>query len=340
MVLRIKFKISSGNKRLLGNMKIGIFTVLYNDKPVDDVLKFVSGLGYEAVEIAAWKGSTHIDIERIVKGGATEYKKNVEKYGLMISALSNHLEGQLILGPLDESTDDWFKGTPDEKVKYGIARLRKTIEAAAALDVPVVNTFTGCPDWAKWYVFPPANERIWESYWSIFKDRWLPILDYAKEQAVKIAYETHPQEMNYNLETAKKLLEVSENHPAAGFNYDPSHLMWQGMDPVQFIYELRGRIFHCHAKDSERVVHTALASGVLSVGPWNKLARGFRFRTVGWGEMPWRRIVTALLETGYNYVLSVEHEDPCMSRDSGVKQAIAYLKPLLAVEPPEVKPWW
>lgn len=146
--------------------------------------------------------------------------------------------------------------------------------------------------------------------------------------------------MNYNLETAKRLIEVSERHPSAGFNYDPSHLLWQGMDPVQFIYEVKDRIFHCHAKDSERVYHMVSASGVLATGPWNKTARGFRFRTVGWGEMPWRRIITALLEIGYDYVLSVEHEDPCMSRDSGVRQAVTYLRPLLEVEPPEVKPWW
>lgn len=321
-------------------MKIGLFTVLYNDKPFEEVLKFISKLGYEAVEIAAWKGSTHINLDSVLKGEASEYRRTVERYGLTISALSNHLEGQLILGPLDESTDDWFKGSPEEKVKYGMERLKKTIEAASSLDVPVVNAFTGCPDWGKWYGFPPANERIWEGYWRLFEERWLPILDYAKDHGVKIAYETHPQEMNYNLETAKRLVEVSGNHPSAGFNYDPSHLLWQGMDPVQFIYEVHDRIFHCHAKDSERVFHTVSASGVLATGPWNKVARGVRFRTVGWGEVPWRRIVTALLEVGYNYVLSVEHEDPCMSRDSGVRQAVAYLKPILQVEPPEVKPWW
>ena len=95
-------------------LKVGIFTVLYNDRPFEDVLKFVSEIGYEAVEIAAWKASTHIDIEEIVKGAASEYRRTVEKYGLTISALSNHLESQLVLGPLDESKDEWFKGSPEE----------------------------------------------------------------------------------------------------------------------------------------------------------------------------------------------------------------------------------
>jgi len=321
-------------------VKVGIFTILYNDKPFEDVLKYVSSIGYEAVEVAAWKESRHIDIDKIISGNAGEYRKLVEKYGLIISALSNHLEGQLILGPHDESTDIWYKGTPEEKIKYGIERMKKTIEAAQQLEVPVVNTFTGCPSWRKWYVFPPTNEEIWERYYELFKERWMPIFDYARDHDVKIAFETHPQELNYNLETAKKLLEIADNHPAMGFNYDPSHLLWQQMDPVAFIYELGRRIFHVHAKDVEIVHYSAIRTGVLATGPWNRIARPVRFRTVGWGMVPWRQVITALLEVGYNYVLSVEHEDPTFSRDSGVQQAIEFLKPLAKVEPPEVRPWW
>jgi len=195
-------------------MKVGIFLALYNDQPLDKVLPYLSSIGYEMVEIAAWKGSKHIDIDRIASGGAQEYLRQVEKYGLKISGLSNHLEGQLVLGPLDESTDDWFKGSPAEKVKYGTERMKKTIEAAQALGVPVVNGFTGVPEWGKWYPFPPANEKIWESYFGLFKERWLPILDFAKDHAVKLAFETHPQELNYNLDTAKAMLEAGGGHKA------------------------------------------------------------------------------------------------------------------------------
>jgi sugar phosphate isomerase/epimerase len=321
-------------------MKIGIFLALYNDQPLEKTLEYVSSIGYQTVEIAAWKGSNHIDIEKIIKGGASEYNKTIKKYSLSISALSNHLEGQLILGPHDSSTDEWFKGTPKEKSEYGIERLKKTIEAAAALEVPVVNSFTGVPEWGKWYGYPPGNQKVWESYLDLFKEKWTPILDFAKDYGIKIAFETHPQELNYNLDTAKTLLKIVDNHKALGFNYDPSHLVWQQMDPVQFIYELNERIYHVHAKDVEVVKHSASRTGVLITGPWNQIARAVRFRTIGWGDVPWRKVVTALLEVGYNYVLSVEHEDPCFSRKSGVEQAVAYLKPLVNIEPPEVKPWW
>jgi sugar phosphate isomerase/epimerase len=279
-------------------------------------------------------------LDRITKGGAKEYRSLVKKHGLEISSLSTHLEGQLILGPHDSSTDEWFKGSPEEKQKYGIERLKKTIDAASALEVPVVNSFTGVPEWGKWYVFPPKNEEIFESYFKLFAEKWSPVLDYAKDHNVKIAFETHPQELNYNLETAKSLLKSVNDHPALGFNYDPSHLIWQQMDPAQFIYELGQRIFHVHAKDVEVVPHSVSRTGILVTGPWNRMARAVRFRTIGWGNVPWNRVITALLETGYNYVMSVEHEDPCLSRDSGVELAVSFLKPLLKAQPPETKPWW
>jgi len=321
-------------------VKIGIFTVLYNDKPLEDVLKYVSSIGYEAVELAAWKASAHLDIDKVLSGGAGEVKNLIEKYGMVISALSNHLEGQLVLGPHGPSTDDWFKGTPEEKSRYGVERMKKTIEAAAQLDVGVVNSFTGCPNWSAWYIFPPAYEKIWEGFYEQFREKWAPILDHAKEHSVKIAFETHPQEINYNVETAKQLLKSVDDHPALGFNYDPSHLLWQQMDPVVFIYELGSRIFHVHAKDVETIPHQVARTGVLATGAWNRIARPVRFRTIGWGMVPWRRVITALLEVGYDYVMSVEHEDPTFSRDSGVEQTVACLKPLLKVKPPEVKPWW
>jgi len=100
-------------------LKIGVFTVLFNEWKLEKILEYASKLGYEAVEIACWRGSNHIDIDKILNGGATEYKKAIEKYNLTISGLSNHLEAQLILGPHDASTDDWFKGSPEEKIKYG-----------------------------------------------------------------------------------------------------------------------------------------------------------------------------------------------------------------------------
>ncbi len=320
-------------------MKIGIMTMLFNDWKLEKALKYVSGLGYEAVELATWRGANHINIDKILKGGATEYKKTVERYGLIISGLSNHLEGQLVLGPLDASTDDWFKGTPEEKVKYGTERMKKTAEAAAALDVPVVNGFIGAPNWGAWYIFPPAFEKMYERGFEIFAERWGEILDHFAAHGVKFAHEVHPQEQAYNIETSEQAIKAVNGKKEFGFNFDPSHLVWQGIDPVVFIKKFGDRIYHCHAKDAELVKENVAVSGVIPTGAWRRPGRGFRFRVVGWGDVEWKRVMTALLEVGYNYVLSYEHEDPVMSAEDGAEKCIAYLKPLIIKAPLE-KVWW
>lgn len=320
-------------------MKIGIFTVLFDEWKLEKVLKYVSGLGYEAVEVAAWKGSHHLSIDTILKGGATEYKRTIEKYGLIISGLSNHLEGQLVLGPLDSSTDDWFKGSPEEKVKYGMERMKKTAEAAAALDVPVVNGFIGAPIWGAWYIFPPAYEKVYEKGFEIFAERWGEILDVFAAHGIKFAHEVHPQEQAYNIETTEQAIKAINGKKEFGFNFDPSHFVWQGIDPAIFIKKFGGRIYHSHAKDAELVKENVPISGVIPTGAWRRLGRGFRFRVVGWGDVPWKRVMTALLEVGYDYVLSYEHEDPVMSREDGCEKCISFLKPLIIKAPLE-KVWW
>jgi sugar phosphate isomerase/epimerase len=319
-------------------MKIGILTVMYNEKPLEDVLKYVSGLGYEAVELAAWKGSQHVDVDAVLKGGASSLKRTISKYGMSISALSNHLEGQLVLGPLDASTDEWYKGTAEEKVKYGMDRMKRTAEAAAALDVPVVCGFVGAPNWGSWYIFPPAYERLFEKGFEIFSERWGEILDTFAAHGIKFAHEVHPQEQVYNIETAEQAIKVI-NKKEFGFNFDPSHLVWQQIDPVVFIKKFGDRIYHSHAKDAELVKENLATSGSNPTGNWRRPTRGFRFRVVGWGDVPWKRVMTALLEVGYDYVLSYEHEDPVMSREDGCEKCIAYLRPLIIKAPLE-KVWW
>lgn len=320
-------------------MKIGIFTVLFNELKLEKVLEYVSKLGYECVELAAWKGSNHLNIDEVLSGGATKFKRMVGKYGLTISGLSNHLEGQIVLGPHDSSTDDFFKGTPEEKTKYGVERMKKTAEAAAALDVPVVNGFIGAPYWGAWYIFPPAYEKIYEKGFEIFAERWNPIFDVFAAYGIKFAHEVHPQEQAYNIETADQAVKAVNGRKEFGFNFDPSHFVWQGIDPVIFIKKFGERIYHAHAKDAELVKEYVAMSGVIPTGGWMRQGRGFRFRVVGWGDVDWKRIMTALLEVRYDYVLSYEHEDPVMSREDGCEKCIAHLKPLI-IKAPLKQVWW
>lgn len=320
-------------------MKIGLFTVLYNEFKLEKVLKLVSKLGYQTIELAAWKGSNHLDIEKILNGEATQFKKMIKTYNLTISALSNHLEGQMVLGPNDSSTDEWFKGTPSEKIKYAIERLKKTAEAAALLDVPVVNGFIGSPNWGAFYIYPPSNEELFEKGFELFSQRWGDILDHFSAYGLKFAHEVHPQEQAYNIETAEQAIKSINGRKEFGFNFDPSHFVWQNIDPVIFIKKFGDRIYHCHAKDGELVKENIATSGCIPTGPWNRTTRGFRFRTVGWGNVEWKRIITALCEVGYDYVLSYEHEDPVISREDGLEKCIQYLKPLI-IKKNLKKIWW
>lgn len=320
-------------------MKIGIFTILFDDKPLEKVLKYVSKLGYEAVELPVWRGTHHLDIDKILNGGATAFKKKIEGYSLTISALSNHAEGQLVLGPLDSSTDIWFQGSPEEKVKYGIERMKKTAEAAAALEVPVVTGFTGAPNWGAWYIYPPAYEQIYEKGFALFAERWGEIFDFFNSQGIKFAHEVHPQEQAYNIETAKAALKAVNYNKAFGFNFDPSHFVWQLIDPVVFIKTFSDRIYHVHAKDGELVKENLSFSGCVPTGAWQRADRGFRFRVPGWGDVPWKRVITALSEVDYDYVLSYEHEDPVISREDGCKKCIEFLKPLI-IQKRTKSIWW
>jgi sugar phosphate isomerase/epimerase len=321
-------------------MKLGIFTVLFGDWPLEKVAAYVASLGYEAVELPAGPLSTHLDLRDILNGGATRLKKLLGNNGLTISALGNGLAGQLSMGPLDSSTDAWAPGmTPEQKVAFAVEQLKDTARAASELEVPVVTGLIGSHVWDKWYIFPPANEKLYEEGFRLFAERWNPILDEFRKYGVKWGLEVHPTGIAYNIETAQKALAALDNRPEFGFNFDPSHLHWQLIDPVIFIKTFGSRIYHCHAKDAELQEDEVHRSGVIPTGSWRRPDRGFRFRVPGWGQVNWRRVITALVSVGYDYVISFEHEDPVMSPEDGAEKAIEYLRPLM-IKKPLSKVWW
>jgi sugar phosphate isomerase/epimerase len=321
-------------------MKIGIFTALFNDWPLEKVARHVAGLGYEAVELPAWAGSTHMDLNDVINGGAKKLRKLLADHGLSISAISHGVAGQLSMGPHDASTDDWAPGmNPEQKIAYAVEQLKMTARAAAELEVPVVTGLIGSHVWDKWYIFPPANEKLYEQGFTLFAERWNPVLDEFRKYGVKWALEVHPTGIAYNIETAQMALKALDDRPEFGFNFDPSHLVWQLIDPVIFIKTFGKKIFHSHAKDAELQEDEVHRSGVLSTGSWMRPDRGFRFRVPGWGQVNWRRVITALVSVGYDYVLSFEHEDPVMSPEDGAEKAIAYLRPLI-IKKPLTKVWW
>ncbi|MCL6443760.1 MAG: sugar phosphate isomerase/epimerase [Alicyclobacillus sp.] len=311
-------------------MKLGIFSLPYNDMKLTEFLNLAAGYGYDAVEITANKDSNHINIDDVVAGQGNKLLREVEARSLTISALTNHFEGMLVMGPHDQTTDAWaLSSDAKSKVRFGTERIIKTAQAASELGVTTVVGFVGSNVWDKWYSFPPKNERIYEEAWEIFAERWNPILDKFKEYGVRFALEVMASQMAYNIETCERALKALDYRTEFGFNFEPGHLVWQLIDPVIFIRRFKDRIYYCHAKDAELQSDIIGTSGVASTGAWTRADRGFRFRTPGWGDSNWKRIVSALVESGYDYVLSYEHEDPVMSREDGAEKCIEFLRPLM-----------
>jgi len=316
-------------------MKLGFFTANFSDRPLEEVLDKICKLGYEAVEIPAFNGSPHLDIEKVIDNPsyAKDIREMVEDRGLFISALSNHPEGQLVLGPYGEDTDAIFKGSPEEKIKYGMERMIKTAQAANALEVPVVCGFIGCENFGRFFPWPYS--KGWAEMEQKFVERWGKILDEFEKYGVKFAHEPHPNELVYDIYTAQRSLELLGEKKAWGFNFDPANLVYLGIDVVNFIQILGQRIYHVHAKDGEIVEHNVKRDGLIPTGPWTRIDRGFRFRIPGWGSVPWKRVITELAMIGYDYVLSYEHEDVTMSREDGATKTVDFLKPLLIKAPYE-----
>lgn len=318
-------------------MRLGLCAQVLYHLPFGEALTTARKLGFDAIELPVDARNPFINLDDALAGGWRRIQQAVREVGLEISALSNHQEGQLLLGPHGIDTDAIHSGSAEEKVRYATRRLEQTAALAERLEVSVVCGFTGCEDYSRWFPWP--LEDGYERMGPVFRERLLPVLQAFAQHGVRFAHECHPKQFAYNLETARLALELLEGHAAFGFNFDPANLMLAGMDPVVFVAELGDRILHVHAKDAERVTHAAARSGLLAHGPWHRRDRGFRFRIPGWGDLNWKHLISELRLAGYDGVLAVEHEDPVMARLEGLQKGRDYLAPLLLRESAE-KRWW
>jgi sugar phosphate isomerase/epimerase len=320
-------------------MKLGLFTPVFGKLDVKEMLAKVRALEkVQAIELGTggWPGHDHIDVDALLasQASAREYRQRIADAGLTISALSCHNNP---LHP-DRATariaDDVF---------------RKTVRLAEQLEVPVVVTFSGCPgdsDDAKhpsWVTCPWPPEFLEVLEWQWEKQAvpyWCGAARFAADHGVKVALEAHPGFLVYNTDTALKLRQAVG--PNLGVNFDPSHLFWQGVDVPAAIRALGDGIFHVHAKDVAIDPQNVAVNGVIDAKSYRRMGeRSWLFRSVGWGhgELEWKRIVTALRLAGYDYVMSIEHEDALASIDEGLRAAIDLLTRVILTEPP-VDAWW
>jgi sugar phosphate isomerase/epimerase len=224
--------------------------------------------------------------------------------------------------------DGYVKAKRDLLEKYGqrcFAIMKNTARAARKFGVDVVNGFTGSSVWGMVYFFPPTSQADIDKGYEDFANRWLPILEVFKDEGVKFGLEVHPTEIAYDNVTARRALDVIDNHPNFGFNFDPSHFVHQFIDPVFFLDEFPDRIFHMHVKDSRVQINgrNSILSSHLDFGDPR---RGWDFVSPGRGDVEWDEIIRALNRIGYNGPLSIEWEDSGMDRDWGAPEALEMIR--------------
>jgi len=319
-------------------MKIGVCSQALYHLSYADAIATAARLGAGAIELPVDTGSPFVDLDRALAGDWRRLRDEAGEAGLEISCLSNHQEGQLLLGPAAD-LQHVFAGPAAAQSAWASEQMAKTGELAAMMGVKTVVGFTGCEDYSRWFPWPLEDgyERMHERFRSVM----MPVLDRFSDVGVRFAHECHPKQFAFNLETALLALSLVDDHTAFGFNFDPGNLVLAGMEPVTFISELGHRIWNVHAKDAERVEHNVARSGLHAVGLWHRRNRGFRFRVCGWGDLDWRRLISELQMADYAGVLSIEHEDPTMSQHEGLVQAFRHLDPLVLREQrPQTARWW
>ena len=220
----------------------------------------------------------------------------------------------------------WGDGDPEGVHQRAAEELIRTAHAAKMLGVDTVVGFTGSPIWAYLYSFPPVTEQMIEDGYQEFARRFLPILDEYQKLGIRYALEVHPTEIAFDTISAQRALEALGNHPAFGFNYDPSHLGYQGVDYVDFIYHFSDRIFHVHMKDvywSDTPKQVGVFGGHVTFGDPR---RYWNFRSLGRGCINFEEIIRALNAIGYQGPLSVEWEDSAMDREHGALESCEFVK--------------
>ena len=320
-------------------MKIGVFTTLLSNLSLEEALKYFTSLGIEMVEIGCggYPGNAHANPDILLNDDKAldTFNGLIKEYGVGISALSCH--GNPV--------------HPDKKIASEFDdAIKKTILLAEKIGVHQINTFSGCPGDSENSKFPNWVTCAWPTdfleildwQWNeVLIPYWKDTVAFAKAHGVdKIAFEMHPGFCVYNTKTMLRIRDAVGKE--IGANFDPSHLIWQGMDPVAVIRALGDAIFHVHAKDTRLDAANIKRTGVLDTTEYSDIInRPWTFRSVGWGndELYWKDMVSNLRLVGYDHVLSIEHEDALMSQNEGLSSAVDMLKRCIIKEDPAAA-WW
>ncbi|MHC5033442.1 MAG: sugar phosphate isomerase/epimerase family protein [Planctomycetota bacterium] len=310
---------------------VTLFTGQWADLTLRDLAQKAGDFGYDGLELACWgdhfdpaQGAESVDY-------CNERKAILEEFGLQCWSISTHLAGQLVLDILDERHNGFvpedIAGDHNKMRAWAIENVKNCARAAKNMGIGVVNGFTGSPIWHLIYSFPPVGPEMIEDGFKLLAERWNPILDVYAECGVKFALEVHPTEIAFDIVSAERALAALGGRKEFGFNFDPSHLVWQGVDPAVFIKTFPDRIYHVHMKDAAVTLNgrEGIVSSYLIFG---EADRGWDFRSLGRGDVDFEAVIRELNRINYQGPLSVEWEDSGMDREHGAVEACDFVRSL------------
>jgi sugar phosphate isomerase/epimerase len=309
---------------------VTLFTGQWADLGIETICQKAVEFGYDGLELACW--GDHFEVEKATAAYCKNRRQLLDQYGLKLYSISNHLVGQAVCDNIDSRHASILPprilgdGDPEGVRKRAAKEMITTGKAAARLGLDVVNGFTGSSIWHLLYSFPPVSPDMIEKGYKDFAKRWTPILNQYQKLGVKFALEVHPTEIAFDIASAQRAIEALDGHPAFGFNYDPSHLGYQGVDYVEFIHRFSDRIFHVHMKDvgwSQTPKDAGVFGGHTDFGDRRRF---WDFRSLGRGTIDFEEIIRALNRINYQGPLSVEWEDSGMDREHGATESAAFVK--------------
>ena len=310
--------------------KVTLYTAQWGDMSLETICSKAKEFGYDGLELAC--NDNHLDISKLSQEYCDSIKSMLAKYGLELYAISNHCVGQCVCDKIDNRHKSilpayiWGDGDPEGVRQRAAAEMIKCGEAAAMLGVDTVIGFTGSPIWHLLYSFPPVSPDDISAGFKEVADRFKPILDSYQSKGIKFALEVHPTEIAFDISSTQTLLEALDYNPTFGFNYDPSHMGYQGVDYVAFIETFADRIFHVHMKDvwwSDKPTRAGVFGGHTSFGNRDRF---WDFRSMGRGKINFEEIIRALNSIDYQGPLSVEWEDNGMDREHGAAESLQFVK--------------
>ncbi|NLB90921.1 MAG: sugar phosphate isomerase/epimerase [Clostridiales bacterium] len=313
----------------MGKRLVTLCTCQWADLPFEDLCALAAKMGYEGLELACWGGGVDLDKAYEDDSYVQYLLDTLKKHGLQSKALATHIIGQCVGDAPDPRLNNFappeLADKPEEIRAWAIRTMKKAPVVAKKMGIDVITGFTGSPIWKWLYSFPQTTDQMVEDGFDEIVTLWGPILDEFKKNGVRFALEVHPGEIAFDYYSTKKLLDKFADRKEFGLNFDPSHLLWQGITPHLFLTDFMDRVYHVHMKDV--AVTLDGRSGLLgSHIDFGDLKRGWNFRSLGHGDVNFEEIIRVLNAYGYEGPLSVEWEDSGMDRVDGATEAAAFVK--------------